>query len=80
MLIELKAKLRGMAGQPPRYHNSFIIVANSQKEKRFNKIAINSGDTAFLLCALQRYNKAKRLEIKRNFVYNKTTWCLKNTA
>jgi hypothetical protein len=80
MLIEWKSELRGMTGQTPRDDINFIIVANSQKEKQFNKIAINSGTIAFLLCARRRYNKAKRLEIKRNFVYNKITWCFKGTV
>jgi hypothetical protein len=76
--VKIGAARDGRADAPP--YISSIIVANSQKEKQFNKIAINSGDMAFLLCARQQDNKAKRLEIKRNFVYNKTTWCLKNTA
>jgi hypothetical protein len=42
-----------MPGSVPQYDTSFIIVANAQKEKRFNKIAIISRDAANLLCVRQ---------------------------
>jgi hypothetical protein len=48
-----------MAGGRFRYHTSFIIVANAQKEKPFNKIAIKSGDTNPLLCARRRRMQRK---------------------